>query len=88
MLVDGLCAIDGVERLYAGPFFHEVALRLDRPVAAVLSALAERDFFGGFDLTTTVDADAILVCATETKTAADIESFIAAFAEVMSDSNA
>jgi glycine dehydrogenase subunit 1 len=26
-LVAGLCAIDGVERLYGGPFFHEVASR-------------------------------------------------------------
>ncbi len=32
-LVAGLCAIDGVERLFQGPHFHEVALRLDRPVA-------------------------------------------------------
>ena len=37
-----LTAIDGVERIYDAPFFHEVALRLDRPVAGVIDALAAR----------------------------------------------
>jgi glycine dehydrogenase subunit 1 len=82
-LVDGLCAIDGVRRLYEGPYFHEVALRLDRPVAPVLAALAEKDILGGFDLSNFATADALMVCATETKTVADIDSTIAAFAEVM-----
>ena len=83
LLAEGLCAIDGVERLYDGPFFHEVALKLDRPVAAVLTALADRNILGGFDLTPIVATNALLVCATETKTAADIEAYIAAFADVM-----
>ncbi len=81
--VDGLCAIDGIERLYQGPFFHEVALKLDRPVAPVLAALAGRNILGGFDLSDFASTDALLVCATETKTAADIETAIAAFAEEM-----
>ncbi len=85
-LVDGLAAIKGIERLYSGPFFHEAALLLDRPVAPVLTALANKDILGGFDLTPVVGADALLVCATETKTAADIESYIAAFAAIMATS--
>jgi glycine dehydrogenase subunit 1 len=60
-----------------------VALKLDRPVEPILVALAERDILGGFDLSSTVGTDALLVCATETKTIADIETFVAAFAEVM-----
>jgi glycine dehydrogenase subunit 1 len=83
-LVKGLCAIDGLERLYGGSFFHEVALRVDRPVAPVLEALAEQDILGGYDLTDHAGTDALLVCATETKTDADIDRCIAAFAEVMS----
>ena len=83
LLADGLCAIDGVSRLYEGPFFHEVALKLDRPVAPLLAALAERDILGGFDLTSTVGTDALLICATETKTEADINAYIAAFADVI-----
>ena len=82
-LVDGLCAVDGVERLYEGPYFHEVALRLDRPVAPVLTALARQDILGGFDLSDFAGCDALLVCATETKTADDIDTYVAAFADVM-----
>jgi len=82
-LVEGLCAIDGIERLYAGPYFHEVALRLDRPVAPVLEALAGKNILGGFDLSDYAGADALLVCATETKSDADIDACVAAFADVM-----
>ncbi|MCH9694352.1 MAG: aminomethyl-transferring glycine dehydrogenase subunit GcvPA [Gammaproteobacteria bacterium] len=85
-LLAGLTAINGVEKLYDGAFFHEVALRLDRPVAPVLEALASRDMLGGFDLSSFAGLDALLICATETKTAADIDSFVAAFAETMSGS--
>jgi len=83
-LVDGLCAIDGVSRLYEGPYFHEVALKLDRPVAPLLAKLAEQDILGGFDLTGFAGTDALLVCATETKTDADIDACIAAFSAAMS----
>ena len=82
-LVLGLCSIDGIERLYDGAYFHEVALQLDRPVAPVLSALAERNILAGLDLTPATGSDALLVCATETKTDTDIEACVAAFAEVM-----
>ncbi len=82
-LVDGLCAVDGVERLYEGPNFHEVALRLDRPVGPVLTALSRQDILGGFDLSHFAGCDALLVCATETKTADDIDTYVAAFADVM-----
>lgn len=85
MLVDGLTRINGIERLYSGPFFHEVALQLDRPVAPVLTALADQDILGGYDLSAVVGSNALLVCATETKTAADIEACIAAFTDVMNN---
>ena len=82
-LVDGLCALDGVEQLYGGPYFHEAALKLDRPVAPVLAELAKEDILGGFDLSDFAGSDALLVCATETKSADDIDGYIAAFADVM-----
>ena len=82
-LVDGLCTIDGIERLYDASYFHEVALKFDRPVAPVLAAIAEKNILGGFDLTGSAGTDALLVCATETKTDADIDACIAAFAEEM-----
>jgi glycine dehydrogenase subunit 1 len=83
LLADGLCAIDGVSRLYEGPFFHEVALKVDRPIAPLLATLAKNDILGGFDLTPVVGTDALLVCATETKTEADINAYIAAFSDAM-----
>jgi len=82
-LVDGLCAIDGIQRLYEGPFLHEVALELDRPVAPVLAALSDKNILGGFDLSSFTAGDALLVCATETKTPFDIDTTISSFAEVM-----
>ena len=81
-LADRLLAVEGIERLYQGPYFHEVALRLSRPVADVLEALAERNILGGFDL-----GDALLVCATETKTEADIDAYVAAMDEVLNGNN-
>ena len=82
-LVEGLCAIDGIERLYDAPYFHEVALKIDRPVAQLLASIAEKNILGGFDLSDSAGTDALLVCATETKTDADIDACIAAFAEAM-----
>ena len=83
-LATRLCTIDGVERLFSGPHFHEVALRLDRPVAPVLAALARQDILGGFDMSThTPDfGNALLVCATETKTNEDIETYASALEEI------
>ncbi len=85
-LVAGLTAIDGVERLFTGPHFHEVALRLDRPVAPLLGLLAEQDILGGYDLATDMPelGNVMLVCATETKTDADIDAYVAAFADIFS----
>ena len=77
-LLEKLLALNGVERLYEGPHFHEVALRLNQPVGAVLEALAERDILGGYDL-----GDALLVCATETKIEADIDAFVDALNEIL-----
>jgi glycine dehydrogenase subunit 1 len=84
-LIDGLTAIDGVERLFDGPYFHEVALKLDRPAAPVLEALAQRNILGGFDLAGVYPdlGDAFLVCATETKTDSDIDAYVSALTEVM-----
>ena len=87
-LVDGLTGIDGVERLFEGPYFHEVALKLDRPVGPVLEALAEQDILGGYDLSVSYPdiGNALLVCATETKTDADIDAYVSAMTNIMSAS--
>ena len=78
LLAAKLTALSGVKRLYEGPYFHEVAIRLDRPVAAVLQELERHDILGGYDL-----GDALLVCATETKTEADIDYFVNALRDIL-----
>ena len=84
-LVLQLSEIAGVDRLFSGAHFHEACLRLDRPVAAVLEALAAVDIFGGFDLSEEFPqlGNALLVCATETKTEADLQAYASALSEVM-----
>ena len=84
-LVDGICSLDGVERLFDGPYFHEVAVQLDQPVAPVLEALVERGVLGGLDLSGYSQklGNALLVCATETKTDEDIDAYIGALRKIL-----
>ena len=60
-------------------------MQLDRPAAPVLDALAARDILGGYDLSNSHPSfeNALLVCATETKTDADIDTYITAIAEIL-----
>ncbi len=71
----------GVTAAFNGEAFHEIALRLDRPVRPVLAAMAEQGVLGGYPLGDDYPAldDLLLVCATETKTEADLDRY----AEVM-----
>ena len=89
-LVDALTRVPGVRRLFRGPVFHEEAIALDRPAAPVLEKLAARGILGGLDLTEHYPelGPALLVCATETKTSADIERFASALAECLRDARA
>jgi glycine dehydrogenase subunit 1 len=87
-LVDMLVGIDGVDRAFDEPHFHEAVLRLDRPVAPILRELAKRDILGGFDLAGTYPelGNALLVCATETKTDDDLAAYRDALSDVMAGS--
>jgi glycine dehydrogenase subunit 1 len=84
-LVNDLTRLKGVRLAFQGAAFHESVVLLDRPVAPVLKSLASRGILGGLDLSEYYPelGAALLVCATETKTTADIESYAAALGEVM-----
>ena len=84
-LLRRLTAIDGVEAVFDRPRFHEAVLRLPRPAAEVLDGLAERGILGGVDLSRDYPelGHALLVCATETRSEADLDSYAAALAEVL-----
>ncbi len=76
-LTERLTAIQGVSRVFDRPVFHEVVLRLDAPVGDTLRALEAQGILGGYDLTGYYPelGPAVLACATETRTAQDIEQY-------------
>ncbi len=70
----------GVKLAFHGPHFHEVVLHLSKPAAQVLAKMEELGVLGGYNLSTHYPqlGSAILVCATETKTAEDLQRYITA----------
>lgn len=76
-LIAKLTTIPGVSRVFDGQVFHEAVIRLPKPVAPVLEALADEGVLGGFDLSRHNPelGHALLVCATETKTEAQLDRY-------------
>ncbi len=76
-LLAQLCAIPGVTQAFSGYGFHEAVVQLDRPVVPVLAALQAQGILGGHDLSADYPelGNALLICATETKTAADLQRY-------------
>ncbi len=85
-LVEKLTAIPGVRKAYTAPFFHEVVLRLPANPQEVLRALRAQGILGGYALGGDYAdlADAILVCATETKTDDDLDDYAQKLARILS----
>lgn len=85
-LVEKLAAIPGVRPAFAGPFFHEAVLRLPSNPQEVLRALRAQGILGGYALGGDYAelADAILVCATETKTDDDLDDYAQKLARILS----
>jgi glycine dehydrogenase subunit 1 len=76
-LLGQLSAIAGVRRTFGRPVFHEAVLTFDVPVAEVLRKLEAQKILGGYDLAQHYPelGHAVLVCATETRTAADLQEY-------------
>jgi glycine dehydrogenase subunit 1 len=72
--------IAGVKRLFHGAHFHEIVLRLPQSAPSVLEKMRAQGILGGWDLSHDYPelGHAILVCATETKEAADIQRYTSA----------
>ncbi|MBL4851740.1 MAG: aminomethyl-transferring glycine dehydrogenase subunit GcvPA [Gammaproteobacteria bacterium] len=77
--------ITGVEPAFNSPYFHEAVLKLTRPAAEALDELTQHGILGGYDLSNDYPelGNAIVVCATETKTEADIAAYSNAMQTVM-----
>jgi glycine dehydrogenase subunit 1 len=84
-LVQALTKVKGVKLAFDRSRFHEAVLLLDRPVAPVLAELARRGIVGGVDISADYPelGNALLVCATETRTPADIQAYADALAETL-----
>jgi len=86
-LLKMLSSINGVEAAFSGGFFHEAVISLEKPVEPVMAALAARNILGGFDLSCDYPqlGNAMLVCATETKTDDDLQCYADALEDIMSE---
>ncbi|MEK7302123.1 MAG: aminomethyl-transferring glycine dehydrogenase subunit GcvPA [Pseudomonadota bacterium] len=84
-LVEQLEKISGVKRAFSGPVFHEAALTLPAPVTEVLSRLKQKGILGGLDLQGHYPelGNTVLICATETKTPADLQNYAGALQQVL-----
>ncbi len=84
-LVAALVRVKGVKLAFERPRFHEAVLQLDRPVAPVLAELASRGIVGGFDLSNDYPelGNALLVCATETRSSEDIQKYADVLTETL-----
>jgi glycine dehydrogenase subunit 1 len=79
-LVNAVTKVKGVKLAFGGSRFHEAVLVLDKPVGPVLEALAAKGIAGGYDISTKYPelGNALLVCATETRTGDDIARYASA----------
>ena len=85
-LVERLTAIPGVSQAFASPQFHEAVIRVNQPVDEVLRALRAQGILGGYALGKDCPelADAILICATETKTDGDLARYAQQLERILS----
>jgi glycine dehydrogenase subunit 1 len=78
-------ALPGVEVVGDSPFFNEFVVRLPRPAAEINATLLNQGFIGGYDLASDYPelGNALLLCATELNTRAQIDRFAEALADVL-----
>ncbi len=86
-LLEKLTAIDGVEKVFSAATFHEVVISLPLKATTALKKMAKRGIQGGLDLGEYYPelSNCILLCATETKTQADLDRYATVLAEVLAD---
>ncbi len=86
-LVEKLTAITGVERVFDRPVFHEALLRLKLPAADVLRGLEAQGILGGYNVTQHYPqlGETILVCATEVRTAQDLDNYALHMQRIISE---
>jgi glycine dehydrogenase subunit 1 len=84
-LAGELSKLNGLRLPYTAPFFNEFVVELDADAAEIHRRLLPRKFVAGVPLARWFPErrGALLVCATETATRGDLDSFVAALREVL-----
>jgi len=77
LFVERLLSIDGVEKAFPSPVFHECVLRTSVPAMQILRALKAQGILGGIDLSKDYPelGQSVLVCTTEIKVPDDFERY-------------
>ncbi|MEJ2141112.1 MAG: aminomethyl-transferring glycine dehydrogenase subunit GcvPA [Gammaproteobacteria bacterium] len=76
-LVEKLTSLDGVSKVFDRPLFHEAVLKFDSPVDEIIQAMSDQGIVAGIKLEDDYPEleNCLMVCATETKTEADLETY-------------
>ena len=87
-LVDALTALPGVERFFDGPIFNEFVVRLPRSAESVVEDLLAEGIHAGLPLGDYFPdmQNALLVCATEKRTSAEIKRYASALESLLGGS--
>jgi glycine dehydrogenase subunit 1 len=77
-LVERLAANDCIKPVFNRPYFHEAVLGFSLPLDDILRPLHAHNLVPGYKLSNDYPelGNALLVCATETKTAADLDLYV------------
>ncbi len=77
-LVEKLSNVAGVKKIFTRPFFHEVVFEFDLPVSEIKHALSAQSIVAGVSLDEYYPElnNCLLMCATETKSKADIDLLV------------
>ncbi|HCG69194.1 MAG TPA: aminomethyl-transferring glycine dehydrogenase subunit GcvPA [Gammaproteobacteria bacterium] len=85
-----LLELDGVSDFFAGPTFHEFALKVPVPAAALIEQMMAQGILAGLNLadfvgaTQTDAANGLLVAVTEKRTEVELDQYVAAFSRAIS----
>ncbi|HSW69706.1 MAG TPA: aminomethyl-transferring glycine dehydrogenase subunit GcvPA [Gammaproteobacteria bacterium] len=78
LLQEKLSKLKGIHPVFSSHLFHEIAVKLEKPVEFVLQELAKNKIQGGFNLKKFYPelGNVLLICVTETKTPEDLDLFV------------
>lgn len=84
-LADLLDDINGIELLYAQPFYNEFAIQLPVPASAVINDMLKEDVFAGIDLGQKYSGmqNSLLIAVTEKRTKAELDKYAESLARTL-----